>query len=70
MSPAVRKLAADNKLDPALIPATGRNGRLTKADVLAYLERPAEATVAKWLKAVGDTVEADDPVVDFNDPWI
>ncbi len=43
LSPAVRKLVADNRLDAALIPATGRNGRLTKADVLAYLERPAEA---------------------------
>ncbi len=43
LSPAVRKLVADNRLDAALIPATGRSGRLTKADVLAYLERPAEA---------------------------
>ncbi|MFQ5955028.1 MAG: 2-oxoglutarate dehydrogenase complex dihydrolipoyllysine-residue succinyltransferase [Kiloniellales bacterium] len=42
LSPAVRKLVSDNKLDPALIPASGKNGRLTKGDVLAYLERRAE----------------------------
>ena len=32
-SPAVRKLINDNNLDPARIPGTGKNGRITKADV-------------------------------------
>ena len=42
LPPAVRKLIEDNGLDPADIPATGKDGRLTKGDVLAYLEaRPA-----------------------------
>jgi 2-oxoglutarate dehydrogenase E2 component (dihydrolipoamide succinyltransferase) len=31
----VRKLVAERALDPAAIPATGRDGRLTKGDVLA-----------------------------------
>src|SRR5262249_38914472 len=39
--PAARKLVEDNKLDPATIPATGKDGRLTKGDVLAAIERPA-----------------------------
>ena len=39
--PAARKLVEDNKLDPASIPATGKEGRLTKGDVLAAIERPA-----------------------------
>jgi 2-oxoglutarate dehydrogenase E2 component (dihydrolipoamide succinyltransferase) len=39
--PAVRKLVEDNKLDPAAIPASGKDGRLTKGDVLAAIERPA-----------------------------
>ena len=37
-SPAVRKLIEDNGLDASLIPASGKDGRLTKGDVLAYLE--------------------------------
>ncbi len=43
LSPAVRKLVEENDLDPAAIPATGKDGRLVKADVLSYLE---EATPA------------------------
>jgi 2-oxoglutarate dehydrogenase E2 component (dihydrolipoamide succinyltransferase) len=39
--PAARKLVEDNKLDPAAIPATGKDGRLTKGDVLAAVATPA-----------------------------
>jgi 2-oxoglutarate dehydrogenase E2 component (dihydrolipoamide succinyltransferase) len=39
--PAVRKLVDDNKLDSAAIPASGKDGRLTKGDVLAAIETPA-----------------------------
>ncbi len=38
LSPAVRKLVEDEGLDPALIPATGKDGRLTKGDVLNYMK--------------------------------
>jgi 2-oxoglutarate dehydrogenase E2 component (dihydrolipoamide succinyltransferase) len=44
--PAVRKLVDDNKLDPAAIPASGKDGRLTKGDVLTAIETPAPAPVA------------------------
>jgi len=37
LGPAVRKLLAEHRLDPARIPATGKGGRLTKGDVLGYL---------------------------------
>jgi len=43
LSPAVRKLIEDNKLDPAAIAGTGKGGRITKEDVLAALEKPAAA---------------------------
>ncbi len=43
-SPAARKIAADNKLSPAAIPATGKDGRVTKGDVLAALEAKPVAT--------------------------
>src|SRR5208282_5791036 len=36
LSPAVRKLVEENALEPAEIPASGKDGRLTKGDVLAY----------------------------------
>jgi 2-oxoglutarate dehydrogenase E2 component (dihydrolipoamide succinyltransferase) len=38
LSPAVRRLAAEHGLDMARIPGSGRSGRVTKGDVLVYLE--------------------------------
>ena len=38
LSPAVRRLVEEKQLDPAEIPASGKGGRLTKGDVLAFLE--------------------------------
>ncbi|HVO15860.1 MAG TPA: 2-oxo acid dehydrogenase subunit E2, partial [Alphaproteobacteria bacterium] len=43
LAPSVRRLVAENELQPAAIPATGKEGRLTKGDVLAYMEKPAAA---------------------------
>ena len=37
MPPSVRKLVDENGLDPSTIPATGKDGRLTKGDVLLFL---------------------------------
>jgi len=38
LAPAVRRLVDEHRLNPAAIPATGKGGRLTKGDVLAYVE--------------------------------
>jgi 2-oxoglutarate dehydrogenase E2 component (dihydrolipoamide succinyltransferase) len=38
LAPAVRKLVEEHGLNPALIPTSGKDGRLTKADILNYLE--------------------------------
>ena len=47
LSPSVRRLVEENRLDPATIPASGRDGRLTKSDVVGYLgKQPAEAAPA------------------------
>jgi 2-oxoglutarate dehydrogenase E2 component (dihydrolipoamide succinyltransferase) len=47
LSPSVRRLVEENHLDPATIPASGRDGRLTKADVVDYLGRkPADRAPA------------------------
>jgi 2-oxoglutarate dehydrogenase E2 component (dihydrolipoamide succinyltransferase) len=37
MGPAVRKLVEEHDLDPAAIAGTGREGRITKGDVLDYI---------------------------------
>ena len=38
LSPAVRRLAAEHGLDIGKIPGSGRSGRVTKADVLTFIE--------------------------------
>ena len=44
LSPSVRRLVEENRLDPTSIPASGRDGRLTKADVVGFLDKkPAPA---------------------------
>ena len=43
LSPAVRKMVDDKKLDPTSIPATGKKGQLTKADVEAFIAKGAAA---------------------------
>ncbi|MCL8209228.1 MAG: E3 binding domain-containing protein [Actinomycetia bacterium] len=49
-SPAVRRLAAEHRIDPGTIPGTGAGGRVTRRDVEAYLaarrEAPAPAPAA------------------------
>jgi 2-oxoglutarate dehydrogenase E2 component (dihydrolipoamide succinyltransferase) len=46
LSPAVRKLVEEHGVDPAEVPASGKDGRLTKGDVLAYVEARGEAQKA------------------------
>jgi 2-oxoglutarate dehydrogenase E2 component (dihydrolipoamide succinyltransferase) len=53
LSPAVRKIVTENKLEPANIPATGRDGRLTKGDVIEQLSKPAAKPVSMPAAAPG-----------------
>ena len=46
LSPAVRKLVDENNLNPKAIVATGKDGRLTKADVLKAIEKGVAAPTA------------------------
>jgi 2-oxoglutarate dehydrogenase E2 component (dihydrolipoamide succinyltransferase) len=39
LSPAVRRLVEENSLDAGAIPASGRDGRLTKSDVVDFLAK-------------------------------
>ena len=59
LSPAVRRLAAENGLDVSKISGSGHGGRVTKADVLAYIEAqqqgrstPAPAPVSAPVSAL------------------
>jgi 2-oxoglutarate dehydrogenase E2 component (dihydrolipoamide succinyltransferase) len=47
LAPSVQRIVTENKLDPAVIAGTGRDGRITKGDALAALEAvPSRAPVA------------------------
>lgn len=54
-SPAVRKLLAENNLQASQITGTGKNGRILKEDILAYLE---SATAASKASNIVSTPEA------------
>ena len=61
MPPSVRKLVDENGLDPSTIPATGKDGRLTKGDVLAFLKSRGaaspKAAVKTSAKPTGEIVQ-------------
>jgi 2-oxoglutarate dehydrogenase E2 component (dihydrolipoamide succinyltransferase) len=42
LSPAVRRLAAEEKISLAEVTGTGKHGQITKPDLINYLERPAK----------------------------
>ncbi|WP_417450906.1 2-oxoglutarate dehydrogenase complex dihydrolipoyllysine-residue succinyltransferase [Kordiimonas sp.] len=47
MSPAVRRVVEDYNLDPASIEGTGKDGRLTKADVMGAIESGSARTLSQ-----------------------
>ena len=61
LSPAVRKLVDENNIDPGTVTGTGKDGRLTKGDVLAHIEsssKPAPAAPAPVAAAPAPTAPA------------
>ncbi|HID45677.1 MAG TPA: 2-oxoglutarate dehydrogenase complex dihydrolipoyllysine-residue succinyltransferase [Chromatiaceae bacterium] len=65
LTPAVRRLVKELKLDPADIPGSGKDGRILKSDVMAYLDKqtsikdPDAETVASTLDST--EMPADSP---------
>lgn len=57
LSPAVRKLMAENNLDPKNVTGTGPQGRITKGDVLEHLENKKAAPTP--VKVKGGTQETE-----------
>ena len=41
LAPSVRKIATETGIDPAAVPGSGKDGRVTKGDMLAEIERAA-----------------------------
>ena len=54
VAPSVRRISAEAGVDPASIPGTGRDGRATKADALAYVNTPKSAAAPAEAKAPRD----------------
>jgi 2-oxoglutarate dehydrogenase E2 component (dihydrolipoamide succinyltransferase) len=46
LAPSAQRVVAENKLDAAAIPGTGKDGRITKGDALAALDARAKAPAA------------------------
>ncbi len=46
LSPAVRRLLDEHDLDATIVPGTGKDGRITKADVMSYLKSHSDEDVA------------------------
>lgn len=61
LSPAVRKMVGDGKIDPTKITGTGKGGRLTKGDVQGYLDgEQTPAPVEPQAPATAKSVVSDD----------
>ncbi len=45
LAPSVRKLAAEHGVEPSTVPGSGRDGRVTKGDMIEAIERAAAAPV-------------------------
>ncbi len=59
MGPAVRKLVEEHDLDPGSIAGSGREGRITKGDVLSYIADHQATTVGldQEMRGTGDVAE-------------
>ena len=58
LSPSVRRLILEHGLDPSKIKGTGKDGRLTKEDVMAAVSAPAVAVAAPVAAAVNPPATA------------
>src|SRR5262249_9911015 len=47
LAPAARRMVEEHKLDPAQIAGSGRDGRVSKGDVIQHMNAPAATPAAK-----------------------
>ena len=65
-TPLVRKIAAEHSVDISGIPGTGFAGRVTKQDILGFIERGAPAAPVSRLPAAAPSGPVQHPTVE---PW-
>jgi 2-oxoglutarate dehydrogenase E2 component (dihydrolipoamide succinyltransferase) len=61
LAPSVRKLVAETGIDAASVPGTGKDGRVTKGDMLAAIERAAAAPTPVAQASPGMQLRAPSP---------
>jgi len=61
LAPSVRRLAAESGVEPASVTGSGKDGRLTKADMLAAIERAAATPIPVAQPAAGASLRAPAP---------
>jgi 2-oxoglutarate dehydrogenase E2 component (dihydrolipoamide succinyltransferase) len=64
LAPSVRKLAAETGIDAATLPGSGKDGRVTKGDMLAAIERAAAAPTPVATPAAAVALRAPSPADD------
>src|SRR5262249_13236194 len=64
LAPSVRKLAAETGVDVATVPGTGKDGRVTKGDMMAAIERAASTPTPIDLPAASVQPRAPPPADD------
>src|SRR5690348_12806334 len=65
-TPLVRKIAAEHQVDISTIPGSGFAGRVTKQDILGFIERGAPVPTAPSSRLPAPTGPVEHPVVE---PW-
>ena len=64
LAPSVRKIAAETGTDTSTVPGTGKDGRITKGDMLAAIERAAAQPTPVATPAAAVQVRAPSPADD------
>jgi 2-oxoglutarate dehydrogenase E2 component (dihydrolipoamide succinyltransferase) len=64
LAPSVRKISAESGIDTATVPGSGKDGRVTKGDMLAAIEKAASAPTPVFQPAAAVQVRAPSPADD------
>ncbi len=64
LAPSVRKLSAESGMDATTVPGTGKDGRVTKGDMMAAIERAAAQPMPVTAPAAAVQVRAPTPADD------
>ena len=66
LSPAARKLADENNVEPGALKGTGKDGRISKEDVQSHIDNVKSSIESPAAKAVAEPAPAAAPVAEIN----